>query len=534
MRTPSNVSATLTRRTAIVGSAVGAAALLSEQTTAAAQDSRRITHQPPLPPHHFPGRDQASLPDTHTRHVLTRFTAGVNDERLADVEAAGGVDAWFEQQLSPGDIPDHEAAAMWSWFPVLGLTPLQRWKRYKAGIQDGWEMMQDFANWIMLRRLRTKRQVEEMMVDFWSNLLHVASPATNVWVWRVEYEEMIRKHALGRYDDMLQAAIRHPAMGLYLNNVESTARAINENLGRELLECHTVGVEGGYTEDQIIDSARILTGFHVDSNNTWRASYAPKDHWVGRVKVMGFSSPNSQHDGREVLTQYLSYLAHHPATAQRLSRRLAVRFVSDDPSQALVSSLARVYLDSDTRIAPVLRALVSSDEFKRSVMQKVRTPVEDALATWTATRAQIAQPHDDQDAGNQATNFSRIVGQVVYDWPPPNGFPDVAPAWTGSGRILGSIRAHWLTAADYFPSQGISYPRPMDWMPTLPTTFDRVVDHVVRRTLFLECTSTMLKAACVATDLQPKDQIGERHALIQYKFPRLMVSVLDAAEHLKR
>jgi uncharacterized protein DUF1800 len=536
MRTPSdNAPVSFSRRSALLGAAAGAATLLPGSPASAAPTRPvRITYRPAGSSFAFRGRRRPALPAAQNRHMLARFTSGPSAERFADVDAAGGADAWFKEQLSPHRIPDHEADALHSWFPVLSLTPLEMWERYKEGTQEGWQMMQDLASWLMLRRLITKRQVEELMVDFWSNLLHVASPATNVWVWRVEYEKMIRRHALGRFDDLLQAAIRHPAMGLYLNNVDSTAMAINENLGRELLECHTVGIDGGYTENEVIDSARILTGFHVDVNGTWEDSYIPDNHWVGRVKVMGFSSPNSQRNGRPVLSQYLSYLAHHPATAERLCRRLAVRFVSDTPSDALVNMLAKVYLDSDTDIVPVLKAMVASDEFRGSAMQKVRTPVEDALATWTATRAVIQRPRHDQDAAKQLINVSKAIGQVIYDWPSPNGFPDVAPAWTSSGRILSSIRAHWWTASGWFPNQGIEYPSPLDWMPHLPTTFDNVVYDIVANSLFLECTPTMLQAACIATDIAPDEHIGFKHELIRYKFPRLMVSILDSAEHLLR
>jgi uncharacterized protein (DUF1800 family) len=466
--------------------------------------------------------------------MLTRFTAGVTDERIADIAAAGGASAWFEQQLEPGNIPDRQATELWSWFPVLALTPEQKWERYKAGTEQGWQMMQDLASWIMLRRLISKRQVAEMMVDFWSNLLHVPSPATNIWVWRVEYEETIRQNCLGRYDDLLYAAITHPAMGIYLNNVESTALAINENLGRELLECHTVGVDAGYSQREVVSSARILTGFHVDMNHTWEQTYVPADHWVGRVKVLGFTSPNAHADGRPVLRNYLSYLAHHPLTAKRLCTRLATRFVSDSPSDDLVDSLASVYLDSDTAILPVLQALVASDEFQNSYLEKVRTPVEDALATWTAVRAVVAQPHEEQDAANQFINLSKMIGQVVYEWPTPNGFPDVSTAWLGAGRILGSLRAHWTTASCFFPVQGITFRDPMDWMPALPARFDKVVAHVVQTALFLECTRTMVQTACMATDITASDIIDEDHPLLRYKFPRLLVSVLDAPEHLQR
>ena len=465
--------------------------------------------------------------------MLSRFTTGVNDARLAEVDAAGGIDAWFEHQLSPGDIPDQQADDTWSWFPVLALTPLQKFERYKAGVEAGWEMMQDLASWIMMRRLFTTHAVEELMVDFWSNLLHVASPASDVWVYRVEYEEMIRSHALGRFDELLRDAIQHPAMGLYLNNVESTAAAINENLGRELLECHTVGI-GHFDEKDVINSARILTGFHVDVGDTWAASYVPADHWVGRVKVLGFSSPNAKPNGLPMLVNYLSYLAMLPATAKRICQRLAVRFVSDKPSKALVNSLAQVYLDSNTAIVPVLRALVASDEFKASAMKKVRTPVEDALATWTAVDAVVTQPYSAQDAANQFINVSKAIGQVVYDWPTPDAFPDVGTGWCNAGRILGSMRVHWYASSGSWPNQGITFKAPIDWMPQLPTTFDHVVAHVVGSMLFVPSTTTMLESACLATGIDRYEVVDPTHPLIRYMFPRFMVSILDTVEHLSR
>ncbi|MGI8702012.1 MAG: DUF1800 domain-containing protein [Nocardioidaceae bacterium] len=525
----------ITRRSALFAGAVTATAVLPATSATASAGTLSASARSWLTgDFEVPVEHQNAIPDPQDRHLLSRFTAAVTAERIADVEAAGGADAWFRQQLSPGDIPDHAADDLRSWFPVLDLTPLQRRQRYQAGEAAGWMMMQDLASWVMLRRLTTRRQVEELMVDFWSNLLHVASPSSRAWVWRIEYEQMVRRHAFGRFDDLLQDAVTHPSMGLYLDNVESTAEAVNENLGRELLEVHTVGVDAGYTEKDVVDSARILTGFRVDTRDTWDASYAPEDHWVGYVKVLGFSAPNADEDGRPVLARYLSYLAHHPATAERLCRRLAVRFVSDTPSHQLVESLAAVYLDADTDIVPVLRALVDSDEFRGSEGRKVRTPVEDAVATWAAVRVEVTKPNDPQDGANQLIDIGKAIGQVVYDWPAPNGFPDVADAWSGAGRMLGSMRAHWSAASGFWPQQGVSFPPPMAWMPPLPATFGEVVDFVVRSMLYVECSAKMLNAACVATGIGPHEVIDKDHALLAYKLPRLLVSILDTPEHLSR
>jgi uncharacterized protein DUF1800 len=182
----------------------------------------------------------------------------------------------------------------------------------------------------------------------------------------------------------------------------------------------------------------------------------------------------------------------------------------------------------------VLRALVASDEFQASALQKVRTPVEDALATWNALGITVSKPHQESDAANQFINMSKRIGQVVFDWPAPNGFPDVADAWTSPGRILGSMRVHWCAAGAFWPDQGITYLAPLDWMPPLPARFEDIVAHVVESVLSLPMTATMLDAACTACEIDKDLIIDEDHKLLRYKFPRLMVSILDTPEHMSR
>lgn len=539
-------SRSATRRAALMGgvAVAGAAVLLPGAASAATdrahvdstrKDARRINRDQrgdfAVPQGHL-----NDVPDDWTRHVLARFSGGVSDQRLSEVSAAGGVDAWFAQQLTPSKVPDPNGDALWNWFPVLAMTPAQRFalSRQPSNPKPGWLQMQDLANYIMLRRLISSRCVLESMVDFWSNLVHIPSPSTDCWMWRIEYEETIRQYALGRFSDLLNAAITHPAMTLYLSNDTSTGDAINEDLGRELLECHTVGVNAGYTQNDVVNSARLLTGFTIDKKGaTFQQSYDVTKHWLGRVKIMGYAAPNSSPDGRATLTKYLSYLAHHSATATRIATRLAIRFVSDTPSDSLVRTLRDTYLDADTAIVPVLQALVASDDFQEAVDLKVRTPVEDAIATFAALNAQFAKPSSPTDAANQFNGVSKGIGQVVYDWPTADGFPDVMPAWIDPGRVLGSMRAHWLAAIGH-PTDAITYRTPIQWAPQLPTTFDNVVDYVARSLLYRPSTPTMLQAACVATDCKTTTMIDAGHALIRYKFPRLLASLLDTPEHLSR
>src|SRR4029453_7975497 len=143
------------------------------------------------------------------------------------------------------------------------------------------------------------------------------------WDTRTPYDQLIRTHALGRYSDMLYASAQHPAMMRYLDNARSDARNINENYGRELLELHTVGGDAKYTQKDVRNSAYIMTGPTVD--NDGRFYYDMYRHWVGKVKVLGFTATNkSQKDGMKLGDKYVKYLATHPKTAQRIARKLAI------------------------------------------------------------------------------------------------------------------------------------------------------------------------------------------------------------------
>jgi uncharacterized protein (DUF1800 family) len=476
-----------------------------------------------------------AVPDARTRHVLSRFAVAPTTALQADVAAAGGIDDWFALQLTPAQIPDDAADATFDWWPSLALSQVQLWQKYVNG-ETAFQLMLDFQNWTMMRRLLTRRCLLEAMTDFWANLFHVPPESDPAWVFRTDYELMLRTNALTTFENLLSSAVAHPCMGLYLDNVESTGTAINENLGRELLECHTVGVGADYTQPMVVDSARILTGFHVDQRKTWAASYDPSDHWTGAVRVMDFHAANTKADGRGVLADYLHYLATHQDTATRICQRLAVRFVGDSPSDDLVNDLASTYLANGTSIVPVLKALFASDEFNdpSGFGGKLRTPVEDALATWAMLGVSVDPPQTDDSAANEIVQVSRAIGQTVYDWPAPNGFPDVAPAWDGAGRILGSFHEHWMAAGGYWPNEGITFVPPADWVPTLPAQFSDVVDHVARTLLQVPATHTMQLAAQKATGLTAQSMVESDGLLMKFRFGWLLVSLLDTPAHLSR
>ncbi|MDO9495895.1 MAG: DUF1800 domain-containing protein, partial [Nocardioides sp.] len=349
-------------------------------------------HAAAYPPAHFQG---APLLSAANRHLVSRFSYGVTPGLTATVKRQGGARKWFERQLAPEAISDTGADALRAWWSGLSRTPQDLWARQVQEIEGGWEVMADYQRWVMARRMTSQRQVLELMTDFWENHLNVPVSGDPQFTHRVSYGDTVRRHALGRFEDLLHAAITHPAMLIYLNQAVSTKRHPNENLGRELLELHTVG-RGSYGEPDVKGSARILTGWMVDLWRTWQPSYDASAHWTGPVTVMGFSDPNASGDGRDLTRRYLTYLARHPATAQRIARKLARKFVRDDPPQSLVDRLARVYLANGTAIKPVLRALVASPAFAAAAGAKVKDPCEDVVSTYRVLRARLGRPPEDE------------------------------------------------------------------------------------------------------------------------------------------
>lgn len=472
------------------------------------------------------------IPAPADRHLLNRFSYGITPALTGECTRAGGGRAWFEAQLNPSLISDAAAAALIDWFPALGWTPKKVWDEAKAERYSGWEVGIDLQRWSLLRRVYSRRQVHEQMTEFWSNLLHIPSPVQNVFPHRADYDTTIRRHALGRFDEMLEATTLHPAMGLFLDNCQSTKDDLNENLGREVLELHTVG--GGYTETHVRDSARILTGWFVDHKYPPDVRYVPLYHYTGRVTVLGFSSDNREATGQEVSKAYLRYLAHHPSTATRIAHRLCVRFVSDTPSSAIVQAVAAAFTGSGTDIKATLRALVDHPDFRSDIGGKVRTPTEDGVATARAIGVRAGRPSTALDFGNAFAWQVQSMGQAAFDWPRPDGFPDNNDAWCGVTRILSSWQVHWSLAGGYAPSSGATYRSVEEWLPRLPATFSVVVDDLSRRILARPASAALQRAASTFTGVPQTETIRTVDDIPKFRMTKLVSIVLDTPTHMSR
>jgi uncharacterized protein (DUF1800 family) len=276
----------------------------------------------------------------------------------------------------------------------------------------------------------------ERLVIFWSN--HFCVSARKAGLLRVlagPYErEAIRPHVFGRFADMLLAAERHPAMLVYLDNEQSAGpnsrggqrqqKGLNENLAREIMELHTLGVDGGYSQDDVTSLARILTGWRFARKDDQFAGegqflFNPNLHEPGDHKVMGVVY---REDGDKQGEEALLALARHPATAHHIARKLAVHFVSDIPSPALVDRLERTFRESGGDLSAVSRALIEAPEAWNGEATKLRTPYEFLAAALRATGVPIHAP--------QINGALASMGQPIWSPPGPNGFSDETAAWT--------------------------------------------------------------------------------------------------------
>lgn len=422
-------------------------------------------------------------------HLLRRTTYGATPELVADIRSRGS-QAWLDEQLNPASINDVTCENLVAdKFPLVGAS-LATLNALAAPSTASNQLVQA----AIARQVWSKRQLFEVMVEFWTNHLNVLCPHPATYREKpVEDRAVIRKHALGRFENMLLADARSPAMLAYLMNDESELGDPNENYGRELLQLHTVTPASGYTEAHVRASALVLTGRTSDGRGTF--VYKPEWHYVGQVRILGWSSPNaSASGGLATSDSYLRYLARHELTARNIARKLAVRFVSDDPPSSLIDALADTYLDTGTMIVPVLRRLFASTEFAQSIGQKARRPCEDVVAS---ARAMGMQPPTTSNVQGviDLVNHANSFGNGPFGAEPPPGYPDVLRGWWSVGSTLGRCNMH-RNFTRGFPS-GLPRPPLMNLlagpaMATYGVMLDRLADSLTQQTLRSDHRSALL------------------------------------------
>jgi hypothetical protein len=300
----------------------------------------------------------------------------------------------------------------------------------------------------LLRALYSERQLLEVMTDFWFNHFNVYLNKDADQYLTTAYErDVIRAHALGKFKDLLVATAQSPAMLFYLDNWLSmgpksqaavaanrgkprqAVPGLNENYGRELMELHTLSVNGGYTQHDVTELARVLTGWTIQPLEQGAAfQFDAKKHEPGDKVVIGQTIPeNGMNEGMQVLDM----LAHHPNTAKFICKKLAMRFVADDPPPALVERMAAKFLATDGDIREVLRTLFKSPEFwsAKAYRAKVKTPFEFVISSLRATGTDLNNP-------GPMLGILNKMGMPLYQMVPPTGYSMTASTWMNSEALI--------------------------------------------------------------------------------------------------
>ncbi len=428
--------------------------------------------------------DQKLKGDKQVEHVLSRLTFGA---RAGDAERVRemGWKKWVEQQMAPGTIAENpELVEELARMATLEMGTDELMKRYPSpqvigavaqgrlampeepelrkayermveayrarkegekGLGRGFAPLRTVVTELteakIYRNVLSERQLEEVLVDFWFNHFNVfLEKGADRWLTTSYEREAIRPHVLGKFEELLKATARHPAMLFYLDNWQSVsetfgkrlpkARGINENYARELMELHTLGVDGGYTQRDVQEVARCFTGWTIEQPlRGAKFRFAPRMHDNGEKVVLGqmIAAGGGMEDGLRVI----SMLAKHPNTARFVSRKLAQRFVADEPPEALVGKMARTFLKSNGDLKEVMRTLIYSAEFSSegAYRAKLKSPLEMVAGALRASGAKIS-------SAMAVAQTLVQMGQPLYRKQEPTGYSNNGEEWVNSAALL--------------------------------------------------------------------------------------------------
>jgi uncharacterized protein (DUF1800 family) len=391
-------------------------------------------------------------------HFLNRTSFGPTREEVQKVNRLG-IRAYLEEQLRPDTISDTLVEEKLAGLKTMRLSSRELLELYplprqQAGQQEmmGQQQMQgprvvilELQQARLLRALYSQRQLYEVMVDFWSNHFNIfAAKGVDRWLATSYDRDTIRPHALSRFKDLLLATAQSPAMLFYLDNWLSASpnaavarfapnnrrRGLNENYARELMELHTLGVDGGFAQQDVQEVARCFTGWTIRqprSEGTFH--FEPRIHDLGEKIVLGNRIPPG--GGMEDGLRVIDLLSRHPSTARFIALKLARRFLADDPPPSIVNRAAEAFSRSQGDIPTVLRTLIDSPEFfaPETYQAKVKKPLEFVASALRTTGAEVRLSH-------QLLRYLGRMGEPLFLAQPPTGHPDVAASWTSPDMLL--------------------------------------------------------------------------------------------------
>lgn len=368
--------------------------------------------------------------DRAQEYVLGRTGHGPDEWSRQRIQTLG-VTGYIDEQLRPETIPDDAYDAIEATFPVLT-------RNYRQQMQDGvdtGDARRQLTHAKILRAIYSRRQLEAIMVDFWINHFSVYGGEGLAAPGIVPYERQhIEPYALGRFADLLLSVARSPAMLDYLDNNQNSRFGLNENYARELMELHTLGVDGPYSEADVLEVARVLTGWTTDYEGEddptgfrWEEDW----HEPGDKVVLGTTIPEA---GEAEGVQVLALLAAHPATAQYVSQRLAERFLGENPPPRVVNQMASKWLTTDGDLREVMGVLLHSAHFRIGYLTddaRTKRPL-----VFAASMARAVGASDSLDMANRFRRDLEDLGEDLYLARPPTGYPDEERYWAGNGAML--------------------------------------------------------------------------------------------------
>jgi hypothetical protein len=416
--------------------------------------------------------------------ALKRTSFGPHRDAMTAIKNLG-ISNYLEQQLDYVNISDGSLEAdIQALFPLTLQTPLQLIDGFPDNI---FSVALEMISATQYRQMFSQRQLYEIMVEFWSDhfnihLVNGLGPTLKPF----DDQQVIRVHALGNFRDLLHASAKSGAMQFYLDNFLNQAIAPNENYARELMELHTLGVDGGYTETDVKEVARCFTGWSLrfpgdPGGDFGEFGFQPGIHDDLGKLVLGNSiaAGGGQSDGEQVL----DILAAHPSTANFIATKLCRRFISDTPPRSAVDTVAAAFTISNGDIKDTLRALFSTPAFMGDVDLKFTRPSEYLAALVRSLAPDTPYP----PVNDQFLFFAQsILGQLPFYWPTPDGYPDVQSYWASTGGMLNRWRLSFLSFAGIIPGVDViqvDYTAMLNGANTLATVVDAITDAVLMRPL---------------------------------------------------
>jgi uncharacterized protein (DUF1800 family) len=458
----------------------------------------------------FPYKAAGLSDQAAAAHLLSRFTFGATPGEI-DAVVKEGLEKWFEKQLK-ANFSDDSLNLMLDQYDALALSNSEiadiyprggrevrmaikdgvinkdsvdkqtDKKAYKAildqymkekGLKPQQELYKQFISQKILRAAYSQNQLQEVMTSFWFNHFNVALVKNDCAEFVPDYErDVIRPKALGNFEDLLVSTSKSPAMLYYLDNFSSSVapdttknmmkgngqkpkqlQGLNENYAREVMELHTLGVDGGYIQSDVTQAAKILTGWtvypigHYDNTENERKRisadsaknpgwvhdgdflFNPNRHDMTQKTVLGHVFPAG--GGYEEGLDLFNLLSHHPSTARFICREIAIRFVSDTPSISLVDKMTKTFIQKNGDIKAILITMVNSPEFwePAAIREKIKSPFELAISSVRNLQVHIDDP-------NQLSNWIGRMGEKMYNYQAPTGFPDRGQYWINTGSLL--------------------------------------------------------------------------------------------------